>query len=186
MSVHFGGTGMNKTGIPNNHATNAGERELVITRTFDAPRDLVFKAWTDPEHLQHWWGPKGFTFSVAKLDLRPGGMFHYSMKSPDGHEMWGRFVYREIVAPEKIVFVNSFSDEEGNVTRAPFSPTWPLEVFNTLTLSEHEGQTTLTLRGGPINATEEERRTFEAASESIKQGFSGTFDQLADYLARMR
>jgi uncharacterized protein YndB with AHSA1/START domain len=158
--------------------------ELVITRTFDAPRELVFKAWTESEHLKHWWGPKGFTFGVSKLDLRPGGVFHYSMRSPDGHEMWGKFVYREIVAPEKIVFVNSFSDEEGNTVRAPFSPTWPLEVLNTLTLSENEGKTTLTLRGGPINATEEERKTYEAGFESMKQGFGGTFDQLADYLAR--
>jgi uncharacterized protein YndB with AHSA1/START domain len=158
--------------------------ELVITRTFDAPRELVFKAWTESEHLKHWWGPKGFTMNVSKLDLHPGGVFHYSMRSPDGHEMWGKFVYREIVAPEKIVFINSFSDEEGNITRAPFSPTWPLEVLNTLTLSEIEGKTRLTLRGGPINATEEERRTYEAGFESMKQGFGGTLDQLADYLAR--
>jgi uncharacterized protein YndB with AHSA1/START domain len=176
---------MTKNNATNDFPTNVGERDLVITRTFDAPRELVFKAWTDPEHLQHWWGPKGFTFGVAKFDFRPGGIFHYSMRSPDGHEMWGKFVYREIVAPEKIVFVNSFSDEKGNITRAPFSPTWPLEILNTLTLSENDGKTTLTLRGGPINATEEEHRTFEARFESIKQGFGGTFDQLADYLARM-
>jgi uncharacterized protein YndB with AHSA1/START domain len=94
---------MTKNNETNNTATNVGERELVITRTFDAPRELVFKAWTDPEHLQHWWGPKGFTFDVAKLDFRPGGIFHYSMRSPDGHVMWGKFVYREIVEPEKIV-----------------------------------------------------------------------------------
>jgi uncharacterized protein YndB with AHSA1/START domain len=100
--------------------------------------------------------------------------------------MWGRFVYREIVAPERIVFINSFSDEDGNITRAPFSSTWPLEVLNTLTLSEHEGKTTLTLRGGPINATEEERKTFEAGFDSMRQGFTGTFDQLADYLAKAR
>lgn len=87
--------------------------------------------------------------------------------------------------PKKIVFVNSFSDVEGTITRAPFNPTWPLEVLNTLTLSENEGKTTLVLRGGPINATEEERRVFRAGFESMKQGFGGTFDQLADYLARM-
>jgi uncharacterized protein YndB with AHSA1/START domain len=168
----------------NNITTNADEFEFIITRIFDAPRELVFKAWTESEHLKHWWGPKGFTFGVSKLDFRPGGIFHYSMRSPDGHEMWGKFVYREIVVPEKIVFINSFSDEEGNTVRAPFSPTWPLEVLNTLTLSENEGKTTLTLRGGPINATEEERKTYEAGFESMKQGFGGTFDQLADYLAK--
>ncbi|SFV03285.1 SRPBCC family protein [Alicyclobacillus macrosporangiidus] len=158
--------------------------ELVITRTFDAPRELVFEAWTERERLKHWWGPKGFTMQVSKLELRPGGVFHYSIRSPDGHEMWGRFVYLEIVAPEKIVFINSFSDEEGNITRAPFSSTWPLEISNTLTFSEMDGKTKLTLQGGPINATEEERETYEAGLESIRRGFDGTLDQLADYLKR--
>jgi uncharacterized protein YndB with AHSA1/START domain len=167
-----------------NATNNSAEGELVITRTFDAPRDFVFKMWTEPEHLKHWWGPKGFAFGVSKLDLRPGGVFHYSMTSPDGNEMWGKFVYREIVAPERIVFINSFSDVEGNAVRAPFSPTWPLEVLNTLTLFENGGKTTITLRGGPVNATEEERKNYEAGIESMKQGFAGTFDQLADYLAK--
>lgn len=159
------------------------ESELVITRTFDAPRELVFKVWTDPEHLQHWWGPKGFTFGVSKFDLRPSGIFHYSTTSPKGHKTWGKFVYQEIVVPEKIVFINSFSDEEGNTVRAPFNPNWPLEVFNTITLSESEGKTTLTLRGGPINTTEEELKLYAEELKSIKQGFAGSLDRLADYLA---
>lgn len=158
--------------------------DFVITREFDAPRDLVFKAWTEPERLAQWWGPKGFTMISTKIDLRPGGFFHYGMKSPDGQEMWGKFVYREIVPPERMVFVISFSDEGGGVTRHPFSATWPLEVINTLTFSEHDGKTTLTLRGGPINATEDERATFKAGHASMQQGFKGTFDQLAEYLAR--
>ena len=162
------------------------EPEFVISREFDAPRDLVWEAFTEGERLAQWWGPKGFKIMVSKLDLRPGGIFHYCMQSPDGQEMWGKFVYREIVAPERIVFILSFSDDKGNTTRAPFSPTWPLEVLNTLTLSEHEDKTTLTLRGGPINATEEERKTFEAEFDSMRQGFTGTFDQLAEYLARAR
>jgi uncharacterized protein YndB with AHSA1/START domain len=182
--LKYGGIEMNENNETNNITTNVEESELVITRIFDAPRDLVFKMWTEPEHLKHWWGPKGFTFGVSKLDLRPGGVFHYSMKSPDGQEMWGKFVYCEIIAPEKLVFINSFSDEEGNTVRAPFSPTWPLEVLNTLTFVEHEGRTTLTMRGGPLSATEEERKTFEAARDSVKKGFAGTFDQLADYLAK--
>jgi len=84
---------------------------------------------------------------VAKVDLRAGGVSHNRMRSPDGHEMWGRFVYREFNAPERIVFIVSFSDETGDITRAPFSPSWPLEVMNTLTLTEHGGKTTRNLRG---------------------------------------
>jgi uncharacterized protein YndB with AHSA1/START domain len=175
---------MTEDNATNNITTNVDENELVITRIFDAPRELVFKVWTESEHLKHWWGPKGFTLGVSKLDFRPGGVFHYSMHSPDGHEMWGKFVYREIVAPEKIVFINSFSDAEGNTVRAPFSPTWPLEILNNMTLAEHEGKTTLTLRGGPINATEDEHKTFTGMHEGMQQGFAGTFDQLAEYLAK--
>jgi uncharacterized protein YndB with AHSA1/START domain len=158
--------------------------ELIITRTFDAPRELVFKAVTDAEDLKQWWGPKDYTMNVAKFDLRPGGVFHYSQRSPDGQEMWGKFIYREIVEPEKLVFTNSFSDEAGNTVRAPFSPTWPLEILNTWTFAEHEGKTTLTMRGVPLSATVEELKTFEAAHDMIQKGFTGTLDQLADYLAK--
>lgn len=164
--------------------TGAGgaEQDLVITRSFDAPRDLVFRALTDPERLGHWWGPKGFTWVGGALDLRPGGSFHYCMRSPDGQDIWGTWVYREIVPPERIVFVNSFADEHGNTVRAPFSADWPLEILNTLTLTEEGGKTILTLRGGPINATEAERRAFERGRPSMRQGFAGTFDQLDAYL----
>ncbi len=158
--------------------------DFVITRVFDAPRERVWNAFTDADHLKHWWGPKGFTMQTIKLDLRPGGVFHYSMRSPDGRETWGKFVYREIVPPDGMVFVNSFSDETGNLVRHPFSSTWPLEVLNTLTLAQHDDQTRLTLAGGPINASEEERETFAAGHASMQKGFGGTFDQLAEYLAK--
>ncbi len=160
----------------------AKDSEFVVTRSFDAPRELVWKVYTEIEHLKHWWGPKGFTWIGGTLDFRPGGMFHYGMRSPDGHEMWGRFVYREIAKPETIVFVNSFSDKAGGITRAPFAPDWPLEVLNTVTLLEHAGRTTLTMRGAPINATAAERARFDAMRPSMDQGFAGTFDQLAEYL----
>lgn len=169
----------------NNSAPPPEERELVITRVFDAPRELVWKAFTEADRLAHWWGPQGFTMLASALDLRPGGVFHYSMRSPEGRTMWGKFVYREIQTPERMVFVNSFSDEDGNTIRAPFSSIWPLEVLNTVTLTESEGKTTVTLRGGPINATEQERETFWNARKSVRRGFAGTFDQLAAYLAQV-
>lgn len=159
------------------------ERELIITRVLDAPRELVWKAFAESDRLAQWWGPTGFTMLVYTLDFRPGGVFHYAMRSPEGQVMWGRFVYRDIQPPERMVFVSAFSDQDGNVTRAPFSPTWPLEVLNMLTLSEAGGKTTLTLRGGPINATEEERETFWQAQDLLRQGFAGTFDRLAAYLS---
>lgn len=159
------------------------EIELVITRTFNAPRELVFKMFTEAEHLKHWWGPKGFTMNIATFDLRPGGIFHYSQRSPEGQEMWGKFDYREIAEPEKLVFTNSFSDEEGNTVRAPFSASWPLEILNTYTFTEEEGKTTLYMRGTPVNPTEDELATFAASQEMVKKGFAGTLDQLDEYLA---
>jgi uncharacterized protein YndB with AHSA1/START domain len=158
--------------------------ELIITRIFDAPRELVFKAWSEPERLLHWWGPKGLNMGVSRFEFQPGGTFLYSMETPDGHKMWGKFVYREIEAPARIVFAVSFTDEAGNPVRHPLSPTWPLEVLNELILEEEaNGKTKLTLRGGPINATAEECSTYEAGIPSMHEGFGGTMDQLDAYLA---
>ncbi len=164
--------------------TQPAPQEFELTRTFDAPRELVFKAWTEAERLNQWWGPKNFTVQTAQLDLRPGGVFHYCMRTPDGRDMWGKFVYREIVPPQRLVFVNSFSDAEGNTTRNPWNPAWPLEVLNHLTFTEQDGKTTITLRGAPINATPEEHKIFHDARPSMQQGFKGTLDQLAEHLAK--
>ena len=159
---------------------------FVITRTFDAPRELVFRAWTETGHLTRWFGPVGFTTTARTNDLRPGGVFHYHMRTADGHEMWGKWVYREIVPPGRLVFVQSFSDETGGTTRAPFpgiGPTWPLEVLSTVTFAEEGGKTTVTMRAVPIDATAEERQTFRGMYGSMRQGWTGTLDQLAGYLA---
>lgn len=165
-------------------AANSGE--FVLTRTFDAPRDLVWQAWTERECLLQWFGPKGCIISTAKLDFRPGGLFHYGMKTPDGKEVWGKFIYREIVAPEKIVMINSFSDEQGGVTRHPMSASWPLEMLSTSLFSEHDGRTLLTLKWSPHNATAEERAAFDAARPNMAQGWSGTLEQLTEYLAKTK
>jgi uncharacterized protein YndB with AHSA1/START domain len=161
------------------------DNAFVISRSFDAPLELVFRAWSEPEHLAQWWGPQGFAWVSGAFDFRPGGVFHYCMKAPNGSEMWGKFVYREIAPPKRIVFVNSFSDESGGTVRAPFAPDWPLEVLNVLTLSEEGGKTVVTLRGGPINASDAERAKFKSWHASMQQGFGGTFDQLAAHLAKM-
>jgi uncharacterized protein YndB with AHSA1/START domain len=158
--------------------------KLVITRTLDAPRALVWQAWTEPERLAKWWGPKGFAWARGTMDLRPGGIFHYGMTAPDGKTtMWGRFVYREVVEPERLVYVVSFSDENGGVTRHPMAADWPLEILNVLTLEESGGKTTLTLEGWPLHASESESKAFEGGIGSMQKGFALTFDQLVGYLA---
>jgi uncharacterized protein YndB with AHSA1/START domain len=160
---------------------------FVISRVLKAPRDLVWKAWTERDRLMQWFGPKGFTMRVATLDLRPGGMFHYCLVTPDGKDMWGKFVYREITPQDRIVMVNSFSDEKGGLTRHPISPSWPREMLSTTTFAPHAGLgggTVVTVSWEPINATEEEMRTFETNRQGMNQGWTGTFEQLEDYLAK--
>lgn len=163
--------------------TDGTGKDFVVTRTFDAPRDLVWKAWSEPERLAQWWGPKNCPIRISACEFRPGGLFLYSMTMGDA-TWWGRFVYREIEKPARLIFVNSFSNEKGDITRAPFSATWPLEILNHLTLSEQGDKTVLVLRGSPINPTDEESATFEGMFASLQQGFGGTFDQLEDYLAK--
>ncbi len=89
-----------------------------ICRDFKAPRDKVWQAWSEVEQLQHWWGPQGCSLISRRFEFRPGGFFHYAMKFPDAATWWGRFNYREIVAPERIVWLNSFSNENGGIARA--------------------------------------------------------------------
>ena len=166
-------------------AAGTAAEDFVISRVLDAPRELVWKVFTDPEHLKRWWGPKGFTARTAKMDFRVGGMYHYCMTSPDGHEMWGKFVYHEIVPPERLVFVNSFSDENGGLTRHPMSPSWPLETLSTFTFDEKDGKTLFTIRWSPLNASQTERKTFEEGRKGMQQGWGGTLDQLEAYLAKL-
>lgn len=164
----------------------AQDKHFVISRVFDAPRDIVWKAHTEAKHLKHWWGPKGFTVTHAQVDLRPGGLFHYCLQMPDGSEMWGKWVFREIVPPEKLVVIASFSDKDGGTTHHPMSPTWPLEMLSAMTLTEEGNRTRVTIDWIPQNASEIERKTFAEGHDSMRQGFTGTFDQLAAYLAKIQ
>lgn len=168
---------------PSRAAPAPGSREFTLTRTFDAPRELVYRVWTDAEHLAGWFGPKGIPVVTSKLDLRPGGTYLYGMRAPNGTEIWGRWTFEEIVPPERLVFRSSFSDPQGGTTRHPMAPDWPLEMRSTITFAEHAGRTTLTLRTVAVNATDDERRTFEAGFQSMTQGWGGTFDKLLAYLA---
>jgi uncharacterized protein YndB with AHSA1/START domain len=160
-------------------------KELVITRVFNAPREVVFKAFSESEALDQWWGPVGMEMCDSTLDFRAGGMYHYGMKAPGGKMMWGRFKFLEIIKPERIVFINSFADKEGNIIPAPFLSDFPLEVKNIITFTEHDGKTTLTLKGAPINATEKQQKTFYDMHSGMQQGFGGTFDQLEKYISKL-
>ena len=165
-------------------ATKSNE-PFVISRVFDAPRDRVWQSWTEAERPKQWWGPKGFVVSHCKIDLRPGGVMHYCLRAPDGSDMWGRFAYREIVKPERLVWVNSFSDPQGGVTRHPGHASWPLEMLTTVTFEAQGGKTEVTVQWLPLDdSTDLERKTFEDGRDSMKMGWTGTFEQFANYLKK--
>ena len=152
----------------NNTALESTKSEFLMTRIFDAPRDLVFKSWTERERLMHWWGPKGFTMRACRIDLRPGGAWHFVWRQPDGTEMGMRGVYQEIVPPERLVSTESWGGD------------WP-ETLNTLALSEEDGKTTITSR--VLYPSKEARDA--ALKTGMQEGASESFDRLAEYLATM-
>ena len=160
--------------------------DFLITRTFDAPRDLVFDAWTKPEHLAKWMGPKGSESRYETADVRPGGMSFYFMKAPNGFEMWGKIFYREITRPERLVYVQYFADESGAIARHPFSPNWPREMLTTATFEEEPGgRTKVSLRWTPITMSAEERAVFAEGKKGATMGWGGSFDVLDELLAQL-
>jgi uncharacterized protein YndB with AHSA1/START domain len=148
-----------------------------------APRQRVFKAWTDVNELKHWFGPKGVNIETATLDLRPGGLFHYGMRTPDGSIMWGKWRFEQIEPPHRIVSTVAFSDAQGTDQRAPWDAEWPLYTRSTMTLHDEGGETRLHLEWLPHNASEAERRRFAAGHDSMRQGWGGTIERLQEYLA---
>src|SRR5262245_10160575 len=168
--------------MPASKVATATDAAFVITRVFDAPLSLTWKAWTEADQLKAWWGPKGCTIEVANLELRPGGFFHYNMRFANGTEWWGRFLYREIAARERILWLNSFSNAGCGITRAPFDSAIPPEILNDVTLAEQAGTTTPPLPAAQHGATEQEVATFKGMHASLETGYGGTFDQLAGVL----
>jgi uncharacterized protein YndB with AHSA1/START domain len=161
--------------------------DFVITRVFDAPREVLWKCFTEPERMKEWFGPKGSVVVASKMDLRVGGTYHGAMRAGNGLVMWAKFVYREIVAPQRLVWVHSFSDEAGGLTRHPMAPTWPLQMLTTVTLEDAPGgKTKLTLRWSPLDASAEEQSTFDAAHDGMRGGWTGSFERLDAYLASAR
>ena len=156
-----------------------------MTRVFNARRDRVWKAWSEADQLAHWWGPQGCSIEIFRFEFRPGGFAHYAMKFAGAPTTWGRFNYREIVAVERIVWLNSFSNARCGITRAPFSELCPLEIENFVTFTERGGTTTVSLRAEPFGEVAEESQYFEELRPSLEQGYGGTFAQLAEYLIRV-
>jgi uncharacterized protein YndB with AHSA1/START domain len=151
----------------NSAAPKSAERELVLTRVFDAPPGLVFRAWTEPERLVRWWGPQGFTLPFCEMDVRPGGAFRFRMRAPDGTDHWLRGVYREIVEPERLVCTWTWVDAEGNPGH---------ETLLTVVLAAQGAKTKLTLYQAVFETV--------TARDAHQDGWTSCLDRLAAYLAK--
>jgi len=154
-------------------------QDLIIMRRFAAPRELVWQAWTESERCKRWWGPKGFTTPFCTIDLRVGGTYLNCMRSPEGQNFWSTGVYREIVAPERIVCTDSFADADGRVVPAAhygMSADFPLELKITVTFEEDKGKTRLTLRHAGLPPGDD--------FDNCRAGWNESFDKLAEFLAK--
>lgn len=155
-------------------AKMAANQDVVIERIFDAPRELLFKVWTDPKHVQQWWGPEVFTNPLVEIDARPGGKLLIHMQAPDGAIYPDTGVFHEVVPPERLVFTSrAFEDESGNAL---------LEVLTTVTFAEHQGnKTKMTLTANVLKAAPE----VQGALAGMEQGWSESFDKLDKHLAQL-
>jgi uncharacterized protein YndB with AHSA1/START domain len=152
-------------------------QELEITRVFNAPRDIVWKAWTDPNRIRQWWGPRGYTAPECSMNFRVGGNIHLCMRSPEGRDFWSTGTYREIVVPERIVVTDSFADDKGNIVPAShygFTDPLPLEMQIILTFTAQRGATLFNLQhvGMPPGMMQ----------ELAEQGWNESFDKLDSIL----
>ena len=150
--------------------TTPSDREIVMTRTFDAPRGLVWEALSKPEHMREWWGPRGFTMPVCEIDLRVGGAYRFVQKGPDGAEYGFRGEYREIVPPERIGWTFEFEGTPGSIS------------VDTMTLTEEDGKTTITSTS-VFDSVEQRDGMLQSGMET---GAAETYDRLAELLEKMQ
>ena len=150
----------------------ASDTELVMERAFAAPRPLVWRAWTEPDMIARWWGP-GATTEIRQMDVRPGGAWHYCMRSDEWGEAWGRMVYQEVVAPERLVYRDAFSNEQGDMI--------PPESLSTLLFLERDGGTLL--QGRTVYSSAEDLQ--KVIDMGVEQGMNMTLDQLEELLRTM-
>lgn len=154
-----------------NETSNTADRELIITRLINASRELVWKAWTDPKHVMHWWGPNGFTNTIHEMNVKPGGVWRFMMHGPDGTDFPNKIIFNEVVKPERLVYTHSSEDEND-----------PNVFQTTVTFEDQNGKTNLIMRA--IFATAEERNRV-VKEYGAREGGNQTLTKLEQYLAKM-
>lgn len=158
-----------------------GDKVLVLERIFNAPQELVFQMFKEPEHLKHWWGPTGWELPVCNIDFRPGGTWHYCMKCMEqgeyyGMESWGKAIYKDIVEPEMIHYTDYFSDADGNMDESlPASN-------NTVEFIDLDGTTKLVNRSEYVSAEELQK----VLDMGMLHGITETWDRLEKHLQELK
>ncbi len=156
----------------NETVTGTAEREIILTRLVNAPRELVFKAWTQPEHLAQWFGPDGFTLTVNRMEVRNGGTWLMTMHGPDDTDYPNRMIFSEIVPPERLVYTQDSGMDDD-----------PAQFHVTVTLDNEGGKTRLTMRA--LFSTAEEREKVVREHGAIEGG-NQTINRLEEHLAKMQ
>lgn len=162
----------------------SGKEKFVINRAFDAPIDAMFSMWTEPEHLSKWLPPVGFDMKFIHADIRTGGKSFFSMSNSAGLTMYARAEYREVRRPDLLVYVQQFCDENENVSRHPFAPTWPATMLTTVQFTSEGAEfTRVTVTTEVIgDVTSEEMSTFIEGRSGMTIGWTGSFDKLEEHL----
>ena len=156
----------------NTQPSTAAGREIVLTRTLDAPRELVYRVWTQPQHVAQWWGPRGFTSTIQEMDVRPGGVWRLVMHGPDGTDYDNKIVFVDVVPPERLVYNHGDGSDND-----------PYQFVVTITFEEVGGKTRLTMHS--LFATQE-ARDFVVREYGAIEGGNQTLDRLGEYLSTVR
>jgi uncharacterized protein YndB with AHSA1/START domain len=163
--------------------TMSNDYTFRMSRTFDAPIALMWKAWTDKSMAGKWFGPKGCTITYSRFDIKPGGEARYAMEF-NGAKMFGKWSYKEVVPQKKLVSVVAFTDETGDkIISHPGQPGWPKEMFSTITFIPKGEKTEVLIEWQAYHATDAEKKFFAESEENMKQGWGGSLDRLEEFLS---
>jgi uncharacterized protein YndB with AHSA1/START domain/predicted enzyme related to lactoylglutathione lyase len=157
------------------------KRPFIITRLFNAPREIVWKAWTQPEGVRHWWGPKNFTAPTIKIDLRVGGKYLYCMRAPDEKNYWSTGTFKQIIPNNRLVLTDSFANEKGEIVPATYygmSPDFPIESTYSVLFEDEHGKTKLTMENDNVSAFPESELI------NMEQGWNESLNKLAEYIEK--
>jgi|HubBroStandDraft_6_1064221.scaffolds.fasta_scaffold391694_2 uncharacterized protein YndB with AHSA1/START domain len=170
--------------MPNESIQNEAAADLNLSRIVDAPRDLVFKVWTDAEHFAQWFGPREVAIPFCRIDPRPGGALHFCHRLGDGTEVWVKGLYREFVVPERLVFTLWFVDATGRPAAHPMFPDWPLDtiILTSVTFADLDGKTRLTVRQALEPAAAAAKDVVKRERQAARAGWAETLDRLDEYV----